>query len=109
MKQKHAVREGSVEYLTRSWPDGGRERPGYIALVCISGDDTYEVGLAPLRRELGLRRLTPAQARVLGEQKPETVTFAGKCHQSSSGPFNNLQITLEAAQVWAERVGGRLP
>lgn len=108
MRQEHAIREGSVEYITKSWSGGGRERAGYIALVRIPGDDTYEVGLAPLRKKLGLSRLTPEQAKVLSEHKPDSVTFTGTCHQTSYGPLNNLQLTLAAADNWAEKVGGLL-
>lgn len=101
-----ATRNGSPEYITKSWNKGGREQQGYIVLVNVPGDDTYEVGLSSLRKCLGLRRLTPQQAQVLTSNKPDIITFTGKCHESFYGPYNNLSISIESATEWAARVKG---
>lgn len=101
-----ATRCGSPEYITKSWSNGGRERQGYVVLVNVPGDDTYEVGLSTLRKCLGLQRLTPQQAQLLTSNKPEIITFTGKCHDSSYGPYNNLDISKESAVEWADKVKG---
>jgi hypothetical protein len=101
-----AARSGSPEYITKSWNDGGRERHGYIVLVNVPGDDTYEVGLSSLRKHLGLHRLTPQQAQVLTSNKPGSITFTGTCHESSYGSYNNLDISRESAAEWADMVKG---
>jgi len=101
-----AIKSGSPEYITKSWSEGGREMPGYVVLVNVTGDDTYEVGLGTLRRHLGLRRLTPEHAQILSANKPEIISFSGKCHNSSYGPYNNLDISVESAVDWADKVFG---
>lgn len=92
--------EGYVEHITKSYEFGGREFPGYIVLVRIPGVDTFEVGLAPLRKQLGISKLTPHQVKVLMEHKPETISFHGKYHEF----YNDLKISEESAQDWADRV-----
>ena len=101
-----ATKSGSPEYLTKSWSEGGREMPGYVVLVNVHGDDTYEVGLGMLRKLLGLRRLTPQRAQILSANKPEIISFSGKFHNSSYGPYNNLDISMESALDWADKVFG---
>ena len=101
-----ATKSGSPEYITKSWSGGGREMPGYVVLVNVPGDDTYEVGLGMLRKHLGLRRLTPEHAQILSTNKPEIISFSGKCHNSSYGPYNNLDISVESALDWADKVFG---
>lgn len=101
-----ATRCGSPEYVTKSWSEGGREMPGYVVLVNVPGDDTYEVGLGMLRKHLGLRRLTPEHAQILSSNKPDVISFTGKCHNSSYGPYNNLDISVESAVDWADKVLG---
>ena len=101
-----ATKSGSPEYITKSWSGGGHEMPGYVVLVNVPGDDTYEVGLGMLRKHLGLRRLTPEHAQILSTNKPEIISFSGKCHNSSYGPYNNLDISVESALDWADKVFG---
>lgn len=101
-----ATRSGLPEYITKSWIEGGRERQGYIALVNVPGDDTYEVGLSALRKCLGLKRLTPKHAHILSSNKPDTITFSGICNNPSYGSYNNLSISLESAVEWAAIVKG---
>jgi len=96
--------EGYVENITKSWQGGGREKQGYIVLVRVPGVDSFEVGLAPLRTLLGLSKLTPEWVEVLMAHKPETITFVGKCHQCSYGSYNDLRITAESAEQWADKV-----
>lgn len=99
---------GLPEYITKSWANGGRERHGYVALVNVPGDDTYEVGLSALRKCLGLQRLTPHQAQVLTSNRPAMITFSGICTDSFYGPFNDLAISRESAEEWARKVKGLL-
>lgn len=99
---------GSPEHITKSWSNGGRVKHGYIVLVNVPGDDTYEVGLSALRKCLGLRQLTPLQAQILSANKPETIAFTGKCHESAYGPYNDLSINDESATIWADSVRGLL-
>ena len=100
------TKSGSPEHITKSWNEGGRKMPGYVVLVNVSGDDTYEVGLSTLRKHLGLRRLTPEHAQILSSSKPEIISFSGKCHKSSYGQYNNLDISVESALDWADKVLG---
>lgn len=99
------IRSGSPEHITRSWKTGGRELQGYIVLVNVEGDDTYEVGLSALRKCLGLHRLTSEQTHILSSNRPEYITFTGTCHRS----YNDLQITEKSATEWADRVKGLMP
>ena len=99
-----ATRCGSPEHITKSWGNGGRVKHGYIVLVNVPGDDTYEVGLSSLRKCLGVRQLTPQQAQILTSNRPTLITFTGKCHDSSYGPYNNLDISKESAVEWADMV-----
>ena len=101
-----ATKSGSPEYITKSWSEGGREKHGYIVLVNVPGNDTYEVGLSTLRKHLGLRRLTPQHAHILTANKPDVISFTGKYHNSSYGPYNDLDITVESALDWADKVFG---
>lgn len=57
------IRNGSPEHITKSleygYASGNRPAEGYIVMVHVAGDDTYEVGLSALRKCLGgLRSLT---------------------------------------------------
>lgn len=97
--------EGYAEHITKSWDGGGRERQGYIVLVRTPGVDTFEVGLGPLRKLLGLSRLTPEKVKLLMDHKPETITFSGRYHQSSPEySFNNLTISQKSAEEWANKL-----
>lgn len=96
------LRSGLPEHITKSWKNGGRDHQGYIVLVNVEGDDTYEVGLSALRKCLGLHRLTPGQTHLLSSNRPEYITFTGTCHKS----YNDLQITEKSAAEWANRVNG---
>jgi hypothetical protein len=96
--------EGYVEHITKSWEGGGSERRGYIVLVQVPGVNTFEVSLGPLRRLLGLSRQPPEKVKTLMDHKPETVTFSGKCHQSSYRLFNNMAISQEFVEEWANKV-----
>lgn len=102
------MKNGHPEYVTKSWHDGGRQYRGYIAMVSVPGDDTYEVGLSPLRKLLGLTRFSPAQTSILSNNRPERISFTGKCHTSSYGAYNDLVITEESAQEWASLVIGHI-
>jgi hypothetical protein len=102
------TRSGSPEYITKSWADGGREQSGYVVLVNVPGDDTYEVGLSALRNCLGLRRLAPRQAQLLTSHKPASITFSGICNDTQIGLYNNLAISMESAVEWAGKVKGLL-
>ena len=97
-----ALRSGLPEHITKSWKTGGRDFQGYIVLVNVEGDDTYEVGLSALRKCLGLHHLTPVQTHILSSNRPEYITFAGTCHKS----YNDLQITEVSAAEWAGKVKG---
>jgi hypothetical protein len=101
-----ATKFGSPEHITKSWDGGGREMHGYVVLVNVPGDDTYEVGLGTLRKHLGLRRLTPQHAQILTSNKPDEISFSGKYHNSTYGMYNNLDISLESAADWASKVSG---
>jgi hypothetical protein len=94
------LRSGLPEHITKSWKTGGRDFQGYIVLVNVEGDDTYEVGLSALRKCLGIHCLTPKQTLILSSNRPEYITFAGTCHES----YNDLQITEESAVEWANKV-----
>ena len=100
------TKSGTLEHITKSWSEGGRKKHGYVVLVNVPGDDTYEVGLGMLRKHLGLRRLTPQHAQILSANKPETISFTGKCHNSQYGPFNDLDISVGSAVNWADKVFG---
>jgi len=102
------AKSGAPEHITKSWSEGGRMQQGYIVLVNVPGDNTYEVGLGPLRKCLGLRRLTPEQAQVLTAHKPDNITFTGNYGESSYLTINELSISQESAVEWADRVKGLL-
>ncbi len=96
---------GYAEHITRSWDERGRTYRGYIAIVNVPGDDTYEVGLSPLRKLLGWAKVTPEGAQVLMACKPETVDFCGKFIENGEERINTLRLTERSAAEWAERVG----
>ena len=96
------LQSGSPEHITKSWKYGGRETEGYIVLVSVVGDDTYEVGLRALRKCLGLHHLTPVHTLILSSSRPEYITFTGTCHEL----YNDLQITEKSAVEWTDRVKG---
>ena len=101
------IRNGSPEHITKSlkygYASGNRPAESYIVMVHVAGDDTYEVGLSALRKCLGgLRRLTPEQTHILTKNKPESITFTGTCTEH----HNDLQITMESAAEWADKVKG---
>ena len=102
------MKSGNLEHITTSWEEGGRTYQGYVAIVNVPGDDTYEVGLSSLRKLLGVRRLTPQQTRVLNEHKPETVSFTGKYVTSPGWAQNDLVLTDESAREWALLVAEHL-
>jgi len=97
-------RIGYVEHITKSWHDGGRDYAGYVAIVSIPGDDTYEVGLSPLRKALGWGKLTPRKTAILMTCKPDTVTFCGKFIENGEERINTLQVTESSALDWTQRV-----
>jgi len=99
------LRSGLPEHITKSWKYGGREHQGYIVLVIVEGDDTYEVGLSALRKRLGLHHLTPEHTLILSSNRPEYITFTGSCHNL----YNDLQITEKSAAEWAVRIKGLMP
>lgn len=103
------LREGYVEHITKSSDEGGRELSGYIVLVRVPGCETYEVGLAELRRILGWRQLNPQRVKALMDSKPEMIAFSGKDRESGVYGFNTLQIIAEAAVDWAERAQKLMP
>ncbi len=96
---------GFMEHITRSWDAGGRTYRGYVAIVSVPGDDTYEVGQSPHRKLLGWAKLTPEGAQALVACKPETVDFCGKFIENGEERINTLQLTERSAAEWAERVG----
>lgn len=100
MKEK----TGHMEHITKSWDEGGRRYEGYVAIVNVPGDDTYEVGLSPLRRAVGRGKLTPERVRALMSCKPETVSFTGKFLENGEERINTLEITQSSADEWAKRV-----
>jgi hypothetical protein len=102
------AKSGTPEHITKSWVEGGRMQQGYIVLVNVPGDNTYEVGLGALRKCLGLRRLTPEQTLILTANKPDCIAFTGSYSESSYLTMNSLNITQESAEVWADRVKGLL-
>lgn len=95
---------GFMEHITRSWDEGGRTYEGYVAIVNVPGDDTYEVGLSPLRKLLGWARVTPEGAQALTACKPEMVDFCGKFIENGEERINTLQLTERSAAEWAGRV-----
>ena len=94
---------GYTEHITRSWDEGGRSYGGYILIVNVPGDDTYEVGLSPLRKAVGWGKLTPEKVQVLMACKPETVSFSGKFLENGEERINTLRLTESSAAEWAER------
>jgi len=97
-------RIGYIEHITKSWDDGGRTYEGYIAIVNVPGDNTYEVGLSPLRKVLGWGKLSPERASILTACKPDTVTFCGKFIENGEERINTLELTEESSEDWAGRV-----
>ena len=105
------MRTGSPEYLTKSWDDGGRMYQSYIVMVSVPGDDLYEVGIAPLRKLLGVPQLTPELASLLTQYKPHEVSFTGQSQVNLDDPgysSNNLVITEKSAQEWFALVAPHL-
>lgn len=98
-------RTGIMQHITRSWHEGGRTYEGYVAIVNVPGDDTYEVGLSPLRNLLGWAKVTPEGARVLMACKPEMVDFCGKFIENGEERINTLRLTERSAVEWAQRMG----
>ena len=95
---------GYMEHITKSWDDGGRTYEGYVAIVNVPGDDTYEVGLSHLRKVLGWGKLTPERVQALMACKPDTITFCGKFIENGEERINTLQLTESSALEWAQRV-----
>lgn len=95
---------GYMEHITKSWDDGGRTYEGYVVIVNVPGDDTYEVGLSPLRKVLGWAKLTPEKVQTLMACKPDMVTFAGTFIENGEERINNLQLAEHSATEWAERL-----
>lgn len=95
---------GYMEHITKSWDDGGRAYEGYVAIVNVAGNDTYEVGLSPLRKVLGWGKLTPEKTALLMNCKPNTVTFSGKFIENGEERINTLQLTESSALEWAQKV-----
>lgn len=94
---------GYMEHITKSWNEGGRTYKGYVAIVNVPGDDTYEVGLSPLRKALGWAKLTPEKVEILMACKPDTVSFCGKFIENGEERINTLQVTDCSAAGWARR------
>ncbi|MBP7529688.1 MAG: hypothetical protein KA801_17335 [Syntrophorhabdaceae bacterium] len=95
---------GHMEHITKSWDDGGRTYEGYVAIVNVPGDDTYEVGLSPLRKTLGWAKLTPEKVQTLMACKPDVVTFCGKFIENGEERINTLQLAECSVLEWAERL-----
>lgn len=98
-------RMGCIEHITKSWVDGGRVYEGYVAIVNVPGDDTYEVGLSPLRKTLGWGKLTPERVQTLMACKPDMISFSGKFIENGEERINTLQVTESSALDWAQRMG----
>ena len=103
------LREGYLEHITKSFKGGGRMHQGYIILVRVAGDDTCEVGLAELRKLMGVSQLSPALVKQLMDCKPETVTFDGDYSESGYVNINTLQITAESAADWFGLLASKQP
>ncbi len=70
----------------------------------VPGDDTYEVGLSPLRSS-SAGEGNAGGAQVLMACKPDTVDFCGKFIENGEERINTLQLTERSAGEWAQRMG----
>lgn len=100
------MKHGEIQHIVRASREGGclnsnnLTEDGFIALVAVPGDDTYEVSLKALKSHLSWKHVNLERAQLLNRTLPVEVDFDGRNGQ----PFSQLQITEETAKAWASKV-----
>lgn len=99
------MKHGEIQHIVRASREGGCSKSngliedGFIALIAVPGDDTYEVSLNALKSQLSWKHVNLERAQLLNRTLPVEVDFDGH-----SQHFSQLQITEETAKTWASKV-----
>lgn len=77
---------------------------GFIALVVVPGDDTFEVNLRKLKSQLAWKHVNLERAQLLNRTLPVEIDFDGQYLTINGQLLNKLQITEESAKAWAGKI-----
>lgn len=104
------MKYGEIKQVVRACKDGGclnsndMLEDGFIALVAVTGDDTYEVNLKTLKSKLGWKHVNLERAQLLNRTLPVEIAFDGQYLEIDRRQLTKLQITDETATAWAEKI-----